>query len=196
MAEPSTPKRDAILSTGKDLFWKFGYSRVTVEEICSKAGISKMTFYKYFSNKKELVKTIMDNLMENSLARYQQIAESNLSYPEKVKKYLMLKKEVVHHMSNEFYREYLKSADPELTGHLAGYSQKSFAIFTQDFSRAQKNGDIRKDIKIGFILYMMNHMVDFTDDDALLDMYDEPEDLVMEIINFLFYGILNRETHQ
>ena len=26
-------------------------------------------------------------------------------------------------------------------------------------------------------------------------MYDEPQDLVMEITNFLFYGILNREVH-
>jgi len=183
------------MATGKDLFWKFGYSRVTVEEICNKAGISKMTFYKYFSNKKELVKTIMDYLLEDSLGRYRRIAESDIPYPEKVKKYLLLKKEVVHHMSNEFYREYLKSQDPELTGHLAGFAEQSFKIFTEDFTRAQKKGEIRQDIKIGFIIYMMNHMVNFTDDDSLLEMYNEPEDLVMEVTNFLFYGILNRDIH-
>ncbi len=47
-----------ILETGQELFWKFGFRRVTIEEICKEAGISKMTFYKYFSNKMDLAITI------------------------------------------------------------------------------------------------------------------------------------------
>ncbi len=43
MSVKSNPKRELILSTGKDLFWKFGFRRVTIEEICKEAGISKMT---------------------------------------------------------------------------------------------------------------------------------------------------------
>ena len=47
-------KYDDIMSTGKDLFWKYGIRRVTVEEICEKSNVSKMTFYKYFPNKETL----------------------------------------------------------------------------------------------------------------------------------------------
>jgi len=49
------PKRQKILHTGKELFWKFGFKRVTIEELCKEAGISKMTYYKYFTNKMDLV---------------------------------------------------------------------------------------------------------------------------------------------
>ena len=62
MEDSSNTKREQLIRTGKELFWKFGFRRVTVEEICSEAGISKMTFYKYFSNKLDLVKRIMDEI--------------------------------------------------------------------------------------------------------------------------------------
>ncbi len=31
---------------------------------------------------------------------------------------------------------------------------------------------------------------------SYLNMYEDPQDLVMEITNFLFYGILNRDVHK
>lgn len=46
-------KQQFILSAGKELFWKHGVKRVTVEEICVQASVSKMTFYKFFMNKRE-----------------------------------------------------------------------------------------------------------------------------------------------
>jgi len=41
----------------------------------------------------------------------------------------------------------------------------------------------------------MNRLIDMAHEDELLDMYDNPQDLVMEITKFLFYGILNRDAH-
>ena len=54
-------KYKQIIATSKELFWKFGIKRVTVEEICSQAHVSKMTFYKFFPNKIELAKIILKN---------------------------------------------------------------------------------------------------------------------------------------
>jgi len=51
MKTTSNPKREQILTTGKELFWKFGFKRVTIEEICKEAGVSKMTYYKFFTTK-------------------------------------------------------------------------------------------------------------------------------------------------
>ena len=41
-------KSKLIVETATDLFMRYGVKRVTVEEICQTAKISKMTFYKYF----------------------------------------------------------------------------------------------------------------------------------------------------
>lgn len=196
MGEESNPKRDLILRVGKDLFWKFGFRRVTIEEICKEAGISKMTFYKFFSNKIELVKTLMDGILKTALEEYRNIMDSDIPYPEKVVKQLQLKREQVQTMSNEFFRDYVQSEDPDLINYLNQLSQDSMKMFVSDFHQAQKDGDIRKDVKVDFIMLMMNHLVEMTHDKHLLDMYDNPQDLVMEITNFLFYGILNRDVHR
>lgn len=196
MGNMSNPKREQILITGKTLFWKFGFKRVTIEEVCKEAGISKMTYYKFFNNKIDLVRTLMDTVMQESLERYNKIMESETPYPEKVVAMIHLKRDQIETMSSEFFRDYVKSGDPELISYLEQLSKDNLQKFTNDFKKAQENGDIRKDLKIEFIMYMMNHLTEMAQDNALLDMYEQPQDLVMEIINFLFYGILNRDTHQ
>ena len=118
MKHTSNPKRELILKTGKDLFWKFGFKRVTIEEICKEAGISKMTYYKFFSNKMELVKTIMDKVLQDSLEKYKRIMDSDIPYPEKVVAMVQLKRDQIETMSSEFFRDYVQSGDPELISYL------------------------------------------------------------------------------
>ena len=188
-------KREQILKTGKELFWKFGFKRVTIEELCREAGISKMTYYKFFPNKIELVKTLMSVVLDESLEKYRNISASEISYPEKVMQMIQLKQEQVETMSSEFFRDYVQSDDPDLINFLNQLTLENLQMFTNDFKKAQLDGDIRADLKVEFIMYIMNHLVEMASDDNLLNMYDEPHELVMEITNFLFYGILNREVH-
>ncbi len=195
MSTSSNPKREQILVTGKELFWKFGFKRVTIEEICKEAEVSKMTFYKYFENKLDLVKTIMDDILISTLEEYRQIMESDIPYPEKVVMMVELKRKQIKTMSNEFFREYVQSDDPELINYLNKLSQETMRMFVDDFAKAQREGNIRKDLKVEFIMLMMNRMIDMTHDEQLLEMYENPQDLVMEITNFLFYGILVRDMH-
>jgi AcrR family transcriptional regulator len=195
MSNMSNPKRGQILKTGKELFWKFGFKRVTIEEICKEAGISKMTYYKFFTNKMDLVTTIMDKILQDSLETYRQILARDIPYPEKVAGMIQLKRDQIQTMSSEFFRDYVQSGDPELLSYLEQVSAESMQIFLDDFRKAQQNGDIRKDLKVEFIMVVMNRLIDMAHEDVLLDMYDHPQDLVMEITNFLFYGILNRDMH-
>jgi AcrR family transcriptional regulator len=189
------PKREQILKTGKELFWKFGFKRVTIEEICKEAGVSKMTYYKFFSNKIEMVKTLMDKVLNESLEKYRKISDSDIPYPEKVVQMIQLKQEQVHTMSSEFFSDYVQSDDPDLINFLNQLTQENLQMFTNDFKKAQEDGDIRSDLKVEFIMYMMNHLVEMAQEESLLNMYKEPQDLVMEITRFLFYGILNREVN-
>lgn len=195
MSASSNPKREQILLTGKELFWKFGFKRVTIEEICKEAEVSKMTFYKYFENKMDLVKTIMDDILLSTMEEYRQIMNSDITYPEKVVLMVELKRKQIETMSNEFFREYVQSDDPDLINYLNKLSGETMKMFVDDFAKAQREGNIRKDLKIEFILFIMNQLIEMTHNENLLNMYDNPQDLVMEITNFLFYGILSRDKH-
>lgn len=191
--ETYNPKKEQIMETGQDLFWKFGFRRVTVEEICKEAGVSKMTFYKFFSNKMHLVKTIMKDYIDAFLTRYRSFMHSNLPYTEKVFRMIQMKREATEAMSNEFFRDYANLDDPEMMKYIKEMSAKSMQIFLEDLSKAQKKGDIRKDVKVEFIPYFINHITEMIQDEKLLELYDTPQELVLEIINFMFYGLLSRE---
>jgi AcrR family transcriptional regulator len=190
------PKKQKILQTGKELFWKFGFKRVTIEELCKEAGISKMTYYKYFSNKMDLVKTLLDEVLQTSMKKYEEIMDSQVPYPEKVLQMIELKKEQTQTMSSEFFRDYVQSGDPELIAYLEKMSAKNLQRFTDDFRKAQENGDIRKDLKVEFILAIMNRLVEWAmHDQSLLELYEQPQDMAVEMTTFLFYGMLNRDLH-
>ena len=197
MSQKSNPKREQILATGKELFWKFGFKRVTVEEICKEAGVSKMTYYKFFTNKIELVKTLLDEVLQASMKKYEAIMASNIPYPDKVVQMIELKRESTHTMSSEFFKDYVQSGDPELIAYLEKLSAENLQIFTEDFRKAQENGDIRKDLKVEFILAILNHLVDWAmNDKDLVELYEEPQDLAVEMTRFLFYGMLSRDIKQ
>ncbi len=73
-------KFEQIVSTARDLFMFHGIRRITVEEICAKSGVSKMTFYKHFNNKVELAKHILNRIIAEAEEKYHGIMNQNISY--------------------------------------------------------------------------------------------------------------------
>ncbi|MBN2698040.1 MAG: TetR/AcrR family transcriptional regulator [Bacteroidales bacterium] len=193
MESISDIKLRQITLAARDLFWKYGYRKVTIEEVCRKAGVSKMTFYKHFANKTGLVKFLLSFVIEEGIKKFKAIMESDIPFTEKVLKQIEMKKEGIHGMSDLFLEDWLSSDDPELVAYrteLTGSTTKQIMSFYKD---AQKKGEIRKDIKPEFILYFINHMSVILEDRSLQGLYNTMEDLVIELMNFFFYGISERK---
>ena len=73
-------KQQAIIETAETLFQRFGFKRVTVNEICQESGVSKMTFYKYYKNKTDLIKFLLSMWIEDAFAIAKKNKASNLKY--------------------------------------------------------------------------------------------------------------------
>jgi AcrR family transcriptional regulator len=185
-------KRKSLIHTAKDLFFKYGIKRVTVEEICQEANVSKMTFYKHFKNKNELVKTMIIQMTDDALEKYRSLMDSDVPFEEKVRETIQLKLEGTDQMSQAFFSDYIPDAEPELHDFIHQRMHETMGLIIQDYTEAQERGDIRQDIKIEFILWYLNKMLDMMGDEALEKMYDSPQDLIMEMVNFFFYGIMPR----
>lgn len=185
-------KKKQIIATGKELFWKHGFKRVTIEEISAAANVSKMTYYKYFSNKMELVKAIMEQLMNDTLSRYKAIMNSDVPFTEKIEMQLQMKMEGTADVSSEFLDDLLIHGEPEMMEYMSNMQQQMLGIVHKDYLAAQEKGEIRKDVKPEFIIYFLNHIYDMLKDENLLKMYRDPNELAMELTRFFFYGIANR----
>jgi len=194
MKDKSNPKKEQILQTGKDLFWKFGIRRVTIEEICKEAGVSKMTYYKYFSNKMELVKTIMDAIYDDSVIKYRNIMDSDIPFTDKVLQTIHLKRDQTKAFSSVFLLDFISHADPEIVDFFEHLKNKNIQMIAEDYTKAQRDGNIRRDIKVEFIIYFLNHMLDMSHDANLISLYKDPHEMIMELTKFFFYGVLDREV--
>ena len=186
-------KYQDIFRTAKELFWKYGIRRVSIEEICKEAGVSKMTFYKFFSNKKELAKTVMEVVFGEGLEKWEDVVNSNLSFKKKIEALFILKQEGTQDISMEFISDIYKNMDQDLQQFMDSHQQKSFQLFIQFLTDSQAKGLIRNDIKIDFVLTLLAQMSKMIENKELVAKYDHPQDLIMESMNFLFYGLLPRE---
>lgn len=187
----SKSKKTQILKVGKALFWKYGFKRVTIEEICAEAGVSKMTYYKYFSNKMELVKALIEIVMQESVDRYNAIMKRDIPFTEKIELQIQMKMEGTAEISSEFLDDLMVHAEPEIMEYMQSRSREVVGMVYSDYIEAQKRGDIRSDIKPGFIIYFINHFYEMLKDEQLINMYKTPNELAMELIRFFFYGIIN-----
>jgi len=193
MKTMDNPKVEQLVRTARELFVRYGMRRVSIEEICGTAGVSKMTFYKYFRNKSDLAKHLIGQIISENMAKYRGIMGEDIPFSEKVERTVRMKLDQTKDLSQEFFDEMVQSPDPDISDFLARKRQEAFHEVVTDYVRAQREGSIRRDIKPEFILYFFNHMVEMLKDDRLVKLYHSPRALTVELTKFFFYGILPRE---
>ena len=186
------PKRTQILKTARALFWKFGIKRVSIEEICREANLSKMTFYKHFENKNDLVIAILKHLQNDAFQKYRDIMDQDIPFPEKIERSIQLKIEQTDNLSKEFFTDLHKNASEEVLAYFQSMYQEGIQLILQDYIEAQKRGEIRPDVKPEFIVYFLNQMITMSNDPELQALYKSPQEVIMELLRFFFYGILPR----
>ncbi len=67
--------RETILQKSGEIFLKYGFKSVTMDDIANELGISKKTIYKYFNNKVELVDDAISHLHQSMHKTINEICE-------------------------------------------------------------------------------------------------------------------------
>lgn len=60
MASKSSPARNRILETAHDLFYRDGVRATGIDRLIAEAGVTKVTFYRHFPSKDDLVLAFLD----------------------------------------------------------------------------------------------------------------------------------------
>ena len=181
--------REEIVEAGRQLFFRYGLKKVTVTEICTGAGVSKMTFYKYFPNKLTLAKTIMDGITEFWLKKYWDVMRSDASFAEKMHRFVEMKMEGTRDPSSEFILEMFRSDDPEISGYAENLYKRSISESVAMFTLAQEKGWMRRDLKPELLMALLNGMFQVVMDEKVIALYDNLTELTSEVIKFFLYGI-------
>jgi AcrR family transcriptional regulator len=183
--EKFSKKQQQLEVTAENLFNQHGIKRVTIEEICRKASVSKMTFYKYFDNKMGLVKHIWDNWIEEGFKKLDEINAMDISFPEKIERMFEWKRAFTSKMSIEFIEDFL---------HIEGGVEKIRGRFFQFIIESQKKGDIRPEVRPEFIMAVLDKLYELARDESLMKKYPHFIEFNRELKDFLWYGLLPRES--
>lgn len=85
IARKKEDKRNRLLDAAYSLFIEKGVSSTTIAEICTKAGIAKGTFYLYFKDKEDILRTLTKRISLNILkTTYNKVKDTQLIFEEKI----------------------------------------------------------------------------------------------------------------
>ena len=193
-SHPRSKRYSAIMLTARELFWKYGFKRVSVEEICEKSGVSKMTFYRFFPNKLELAKAVFDEVINSGLVAFRNIIDtSKFSTAQKVQMILALKMNGTYDISQEFLQDFYNNPELGLKDHIEKRTKSVWLEVIEDFKKAQKKKIFRKDFKPELLFYISQKFQELVNDKSMLALYENPQALIMDVANLMIYGIAPRE---
>ncbi len=177
-------KYTQLVETAKGLFLKHGIKRVTVEEICEKASVSKVTFYKYFSDKMQLARIIVDQLNDEGFSKFDEINRLNLPYPEKVDLMTQWRAAFFSQMAAEFIEDVLVFDDVQ---------QEVEKRHLRNIVDAQEKGEIRPDLSPKLILLVTEKLNEIVKDGSWKAIFTDFNEFQRQIRKIYYYGLLENK---
>lgn len=182
-------KYTSLKQSGKALFWKYGIRKVSVEEICKEAKVSKMTFYKFFSNKIALVKELLNDLANEGIQQQRDLLALDISFSEKVQKMLEMKLANTEGVSLELIQDIYRNPEKSVQEFFEQKRNEALQEFLNWMEASRAKGFIRADIKPDFILYIIGKIHEMASDKTFNELYDNQQEAIMALTRFFFYGI-------
>ena len=179
-----TNKQEKIFESAVALFSRHGARRVTVEEICRTAGVSKMTFYKHFANKTELVRSIRDVWMDEGFQKYDEINALDLPFPDKIQLMTRWKAEFASRINAEFIREMVSLDD---------VMEEVKSRFLANISAAQEMGEIRPDLNLEFLWMVLEKIGELVSEGRWKEVFEDFAQYQQQLRTLIFFGLLTRD---
>jgi AcrR family transcriptional regulator len=187
----ASKKRAMLVETAIELFKRYGMKRVTVAEICQQAGVSKVTFYKYFTDKIALAKEVIGALSDAIVRRIDEIDGLEEPFPRKAELLVDERVRMAREWSPDFIEE-LYHADDELAELVAERVRGTRDRYEQFIRRAQAAGEVRPDLQPEVVLAVLDKLRELGGDEDLVRRAGGYEPLTRDVNNVFFYGITRR----
>jgi AcrR family transcriptional regulator len=124
--------RDLILDAVDVLLARFGYRKMTMEDVARQVGIGKGTIYLHFPGKEELILSHIDRIAERVVSRLRKIAGSSGPHPKRIREMLaarvLIRFDSVSHYS-ESLSDLLSSVRTALLARRESYFRTEAKVF-------------------------------------------------------------------
>lgn len=142
---PAASQRDRILDAAERLLGRFGYRKMTVDDIAAEAGIGKGTVYLSFPSKEEVVLSTVDRIVGRVCAAMEEEAARDASAPDRLRAMLrarvLVRFEAVAAYSASL-NELLGRIRAALLARRVRHFEQEIGVLARVISGAQQDGEL------------------------------------------------------
>jgi AcrR family transcriptional regulator len=196
---PKEAVKDGILDATDRLLARFGYRKMTVEDIAVEAGIGKGSIYLHFSSKEEVVLSHIDRIVDRLLERLKEIARSDASAAERLR--LMLLARVLFRFDSiqhytQSLNDLLAALRPGLLRRRAQYFETEARIFAEVLTAGREAGEFSFDddnATAHALLQATNGLLPYSLSTTELGERKEVEQRASYVANLMLRGLIARK---
>ena len=196
---PKEGVKDAILDATDRLLARFGYRKMTVEDIAAEAGIGKGSIYLHFSSKEEVVLSHIDRIVDRLRERLKEIARSDATAAERLR--LMLLTRVLFRFDSiqhytQSLNDLLSVLRSSLLARRAQYFEAEAQIFAEVLTAGREAGEFSFDNEHATahaLLQATNGFLPYSLSTTELGAREEVEQRVSDVANLMLRGLLSRK---
>jgi AcrR family transcriptional regulator len=191
--------RDLILNGVEVLLGRFGYKKMTMDDLARQVGIGKGTIYLHFPGKEELALAHVDRIVERLLQRLRAIATIAVSPPERLRAMLNTRvlfrfDSVVNYSQN--LNDLLSSVRYELLARRQTHFAREAEVLAEVLEEGRRRGffTFRDDQETAqALIWSTNSLLPFSLSAEELGQKDELAARVATIADLMLSGLLRRE---
>ncbi len=187
-------KTNMIIENVTKLFLEYGIRGVTMDDIAHHLAISKKTLYEYFSDKKELVKAVLDVARDDFDKHFNELADKKANAIDEVFYFFELQKRMIQSNKPAFIYD-LKKYYPELFKKFQEFKHKMiYDSIISNLIKGIEQGYYRKDLNPDIITRntLMRFECMINSDFFTFEEYMSP-DLFVELFKYHLYGIVSEK---
>jgi AcrR family transcriptional regulator len=188
--------KDLILEAVDGLLARFGYGKMTMEDVAKQVGIGKGTIYLHFPSKEELVLAHIDRIAETVVRALREQAASADAVDRRLRRMLVLRVllrfDSVSHYSQSL-GDLLSSIRGPLLARRQSYFEKEAAVFEDVLREGSRSGGLDCPDPRGTSLTLIqgtNSLLPFNLSAGELGRREELEDQAGHIADLLIKGLL------
>ncbi|MCA1616301.1 MAG: TetR/AcrR family transcriptional regulator [Acidobacteria bacterium] len=188
--------RDAILDATDRLLARYGYRKMTVEDIAREVGIGKGSIYLHFASKEEIVLSHVDRIVERLKERLTALARSDADAAIRLR--LMLLARVLYRFDS--VQHYTRSLDdllaalrPGLLARRSLYFDAEAQIFAGVLREGREAGEFQfaDALATGYtLLHATNALLPYSLSTAELGEREEVKEKTAQIADLILNGLL------
>lgn len=138
--------REAILDATDEFLARFGYKKMTIDDLAAAVGIGKGSIYLHFTSKEEIALSHVDRIVERLKIKLKIISATKVSPEERLRQMLLTR--VLHRFDSvqhytQSLNDILSAIRPKLLARRKNYFEEEAEILTKVLKDGQTNGDFQ-----------------------------------------------------